>query len=417
MRVVHLTGLLVTTFFVLALTGCQTPPSPRPTASANQELDFEAAVRQVADGLLQQLDEPNANILEQLRDKAKEIVAKQRPRRSAVLDQIIDSSSGLHTSLAQRFENGLLQRLNSPNSGMNVALLNVDNHAQAELLVTGTIALESLAGSSVSTTSTPARARVAVIHRKSGKVVAQATALIRNDGFSLTPNQLEQDSPVILLDQVVASQIASVKVPKGQTADSRYLAQLNASAQISAGAVAYANREFSVAAERFGAALADPSGAQLRALTGSYLASVKLNLLDRAEIYFGQMIAFGIREKKLGVKFLFRPGTTDFWQNSEVSGLYRMWLRQLARGVNDARACVELVGHASVTGTESFNDKLSEQRALVVRDRMIQEVRALGSRVSARGVGFREPIVGTGTDDAGDAEDRRVAFTFRDCPK
>jgi len=417
MRFVRQTTLLVTTIFVLMVAGCQTPPPPRQTGVANQALEFEVAVREVADSLVMQLNEPNAGVLEQLRDKAKEIMAKQRPRQLAVLDQVIDSSSGLHTSLAQRFEQSLLPHLNSPKSGISVAALNVDNLSQADLLVTGTIALDRAAGSSASATSTPARARVVVINRKSGKVVAQASALIRNDGFSLTPNQLEQDSPVVLLDQVVASQIASVNARTGQPADSRYLAQLNASAQINAGAAAYASRQFSVAADRFGAALADPSGAQLRALNGSYLASVKLNMLDRAEQFFGQIITYGLRERKLSIKFLFRPGSTDFWQNSEVSGLYGMWIRQVARGVNDARACVELVGHASVTGSEALNDKLSEQRALLIRGRMVQEVRALNSRISARGVGFREPIVGTGTDDAGDAEDRRVAFSFRDCPK
>jgi outer membrane protein OmpA-like peptidoglycan-associated protein len=214
---------------------------------------------------------------------------------------------------------------------------------------------------------------------------------------------------------MVASKIASVNESTGHTADLRYLAQLNASALIDGGTAAYANQKFSVAAERFRAALADPSGEQLRALNGSYLASVKLNQLERAEQYFGQMIAYGIRERKLGMKFLFRPGSTDFWQSTQVSSLYGMWIRQAARGVNIARVCVELVGHASKTGTESFNDRLSEQRSQLIRDRMVQEVPALSSRISARGVGFRELIVGTGTDDAGDSEDRRVAFAFKDC--
>jgi hypothetical protein len=39
----------------------------------------------------------------------------------------------------------------------------------------------------------------------------------------------------------------------------------------------------------------------------------------------------------------------------------------------------------------------------------------LSGRLTAKGVGFRENIVGLGTDDVRDAQDRRVSFKFRDC--
>jgi outer membrane protein OmpA-like peptidoglycan-associated protein len=78
---------------------------------------------------------------------------------------------------------------------------------------------------------------------------------------------------------------------------------------------------------------------------------------------------------------------------------------------------VEVVGHASHTGSESYNDKLSELRASWIRQRLVGEAPGLSGRITAKGVGFRENIVGIGTDDVRDAQDRRVSFKFRDCER
>jgi hypothetical protein len=42
-------------------------------------------------------------------------------------------------------------------------------------------------------------------------------------------------------------------------------------------------------------------------------------------------------------------------------------------------------------------------------------VHALNSRLRASGVGYRENIIGTGTDDERDAIDRRVVFKVAAC--
>jgi len=74
-----------------------------------------------------------------------------------------------------------------------------------------------------------------------------------------------------------------------------------------------------------------------------------------------------------------------------------------------------VVGHTSRTGTESVNERLSLQRAQALQRRLEQAGADLRGRLQARGMGFRENLVGTGTDDLRDALDRRGGFRVVGC--
>ena len=69
----------------------------------------------------------------------------------------------------------------------------------------------------------------------------------------------------------------------------------------------------------------------MRVVNGIYLASEKLGRSAEAEQAFGRVVAMGIAYRQLGVKFLFNPGSTEFWSDPKISGPYAMWLRQIAR--------------------------------------------------------------------------------------
>jgi outer membrane protein OmpA-like peptidoglycan-associated protein len=84
--------------------------------------------------------------------------------------------------------------------------------------------------------------------------------------------------------------------------------------------------------------------------------------------------------------------------------------------VQTAGVCLNIVGHTSRTGTEAVNDRISVARAETVKRLLEAQVRTLAPRLRATGVGFRENLVGSGTDDALDAVDRRVEFKVVDCP-
>jgi ABC-type multidrug transport system fused ATPase/permease subunit len=85
------------------------------------------------------------------------------------------------------------------------------------------------------------------------------------------------------------------------------------------------------------------------------------------------------------------------------------------RQANAANVCMNVVGHTSRTGSEPVNDRLSQARAAVIKQKLEAEVGQLATRTRASGMGWRENIVGTGTDDVSDALDRRVEFKIVDC--
>jgi outer membrane protein OmpA-like peptidoglycan-associated protein len=92
-----------------------------------------------------------------------------------------------------------------------------------------------------------------------------------------------------------------------------------------------------------------------------------------------------------------------------------MWLRQIAREGTAAKVCMNVVGHTSRTGSEQVNDTLSQQRAAFIRQRLAAESSELATRTKPVGMGFRQNIVGSGTDDVVDALDRRVEFKIVPC--
>jgi outer membrane protein OmpA-like peptidoglycan-associated protein len=115
------------------------------------------------------------------------------------------------------------------------------------------------------------------------------------------------------------------------------------------------------------------------------------------------------------VKFLFNPDSTAFWPDPAISGPYPMWLRAIADRAAADGACLRLTGHASPTGSVALNDQLSLARAQRIERDLVHLDPELRGRLEARGVGSRDPIVGTGADNATDALDRRVDFQPVSC--
>ena len=115
------------------------------------------------------------------------------------------------------------------------------------------------------------------------------------------------------------------------------------------------------------------------------------------------------------MKLLFKPGSTQFMDQPQVSGPYPMWLSQIATRTMQRNACLEIVGHTSRTGLPQVNERLSMLRAQFVKDLLQTGDPNSGSRLIATGVGFSQNLVGTGKDDASDALDRRVEFKVIGC--
>jgi outer membrane protein OmpA-like peptidoglycan-associated protein len=156
---------------------------------------------------------------------------------------------------------------------------------------------------------------------------------------------------------------------------------------------------------------------QLRVLNGLYLSAWNMGRQKEASDAFGRIVTRGLTTKKLGVKFLFQPNSTDFVRDPKLSSQYSDWINQIAIQSAPTSVCLRVVGHTSRTGSAAFNDALSLRRASTIQRRLeTMASGALKNRMIPDGVGFRETLIGTGTDDLRDALDRRVEFNVIDCP-
>ena len=389
---------------LLIAAGCATPapappqPAPVPTSDTS-ERSFDEAVNVATDSLVGQLQKGSGSS------------ANTEARRGVVIDPMVDAASGQQTATTQLLEQRVADRLRASSAQLDVMPFQIANLSKAQYLLTGTMtrAASSPGGPSVFLIN------LALTDLKNGTVVAQASSRARDEGLDTNPTRYYRDSPVVVKDKVVEGYIATSQARPGSPPDPVYFERVATATTISEATLAYNNENYHEALFLYQNALAKPGGEQLRVLNGIYLASWKLGRANDAEQAFGKVVALGLSSNNLGVKFLFNPGTTNFWSDPQVSGPYGFWLRQIARQAVAAKVCMNVVGHTSLTGSQAYNDRLSLQRAVYIKKRLDTEAPELASRTNAAGMGFREPLVGTGTDDARDALDRRVEFKITRC--
>jgi len=388
------------------LVGCAPAPPERPAAPAS-EMTFDAAVDFAVDDLLVQArrlpafaPKPLGGLLKS--DEARPVIA---------VDPAIDGITGQQTVASRALDARLLQRAAEKFAQFEVVPVNAGNLGRAQFLLAGTLTPLEASGAGRGTF----RISLSLTDIKTGFIVAQSVARSRAEGVDSTPTAFYRDSPSLTKDRVVEGQIKTAQTPAGGTADEIYLARLPMTALISEGSRLYENGTYAEALRYYEQAAGRPEGQQLRVFNGLYLVNSQLGRTDEAEKAFAKIVALGLATNSLSVKFLFRPGSLDFLNDPKISGPYAMWLRIVAREVASSKACLTIVGHTSHTGTEQFNERLSLQRAVAIQRRIEAQAPETAGRLQALGMGFRENLVGSGTDDLRDALDRRVEFKVRSC--
>lgn len=334
-------------------------------------------------------------------------------KHGVVIDPMLDASSGQQTAATRLLEQKVSDRLQSY-ARLQLLPFQLSRLTEAKYLLTGTMRRDV---NKPSVSQDTFQVNLAFVDIKTGIVLARASSRAHDDQLDTDPTPYYRDSPILVKDKVVDGYLGTAETPPGQSADPVYFERVATATLISEALLAYNSGRYHDALTLYRNAAAAPTGDQLRVVNGIYLATWKLGQVKDAEEAFGNVVAFGLRGNNLGVKFLFRPGTTEFWSDPSVSGAYDIWLRQIARQALSGKVCLNVVGHASRTGSEQFNDRLSQQRASYIKGRLEAEAPDLASRIGATGVGFRENIVGAGTDDARDALDRRVEFKITGCQR
>jgi outer membrane protein OmpA-like peptidoglycan-associated protein len=365
---------------------------------STEELSFAEAITVATDAMVRQLQKLPSFL-------------GSGAKHGVVMDPMLDAGSGQQTVATRQLEQQVSDRLRTFEQ-LDLLTFKIPKLSDAEYLLTGT--MRRLAGQSPGSRNM-FQINLAFTDMKTGIVVARASSRARDDGLDTEPTPYYRDSPILVKDQVVDGYITTAETPSGRPADPAYFGRVTTATLISEALVAYNGDRYQEALTLYRNAATTPAGEQLRVVNGIYLATWKLGRASEAEEAFGHIVALALRTNNLGVKFLFNPDSTGFWSDPKVSGPYGIWLRQIARQAAAAKVCMNVVGHASRTGSESHNDRLSQQRANFIKARLESEAPELSSRLRATGMGFRENLVGTGTDDARDALDRRVEFKITGC--
>ena len=257
---------------------------------------------------------------------------------------------------------------------------------------------------------------LAVADLKSATVVAQATARAQMAGVDNAPTAYFQDSPVWMKEAATDAYVYTCESSKpGDTIRPAYLDGMIAGTLISQAIAAYDAGRYTEALERSSGALELPAGHQLRVFNGVYLGNLKLSRQAAAVNAFSRIVDYGLAKNRLAVKFLFKPGSTGFLPDKQLSAHYPMWMKEIARRAVKTKSCLEIVGNTSRSGPEPLNQRLSQQRAEYIKKRLEGEAPTLAKRITAQGVGSRDNLVGTGKDDLSDALDRRVVFQVSAC--
>ena len=393
-RRLHAALISTTLLLGAVVSGCSTP---QPVSSAAVQ-SFDQAAAQAADGLAAQLQ------------ALPEFLSFLETRRVVVLDPMIEAGSGQQTKATQALQIKVVERLRAKHgNAVDIVPFSADNVGKAGYLLTGT------ATRKVGVPSSPLKIDLALTDLGNGKVVAQSSAMARADGVDNTPLMLDQDSPVLAPDKVLEGYARTTVTPPGQGADPYYLERVAVSPLIEEAVVFYNAGRYADALARFESAGKMPGGEQLRVLSGIYLTLTKTGRTADAEAAFRKIVVYGVATKQLSVKFLFTPGSTAFWPDPAVSGPYAMWMGEIAQVSTTANICMDVVGHTSRTGSQAVNDALSLDRAKSIQGQLAAQSAVLGQRTKTSGKGYRENIIGSGSDDLVDSLDRRVEFKVIDC--
>ncbi len=386
------------------LGGCAIPSAeqaPAPTPPI-QPVAFDDAVLKAANDLFSRAQLPPAS-------------AGGPGKHLLVIDPLIDGVSGAQSVATRSMEARLVELVKKQYPQFTVQPFSTSTVAKSPIVLVGTFTGVNKEGKTEGVREA-FRVCLALADLKSGKIISKGVARAKPEGVNITPTAYFRDSPTWAPDQATEGYIKTCQGTKpGDPINPAYVDRIVAAALVSDAIDAYNDGQYQESLDLYQSALRASGGDQLRVYNGLYLASWKLGRRNEAAQAFGRIVDYGLTNKRLAVKFLFKPGSTDFWPDRQVTGPYPTWLKQIAQRTSQNKGCLEIVGHTSRTGPEPLNERLSLLRAGYIKQKLEYDAPELRTRTIANGAGSRENLIGTATDDARDALDRRVEFKVVDC--
>jgi outer membrane protein OmpA-like peptidoglycan-associated protein len=325
-----------------------------------------------------------------------------------VIDPLVDGMTGYQSKATRTIQDRIVGVVKKDFPQMSVHRITAESLKSQPRVLVGTF---TPVNAQMKTTGEREAYRFCLVmgDLRTGKIVAKSVARARLEDVDATPTAFFHDSPVWTDDKSVQAYIATCQASKvGDPIKQEYLEGLLAAALVSEADDAYSEAKYSEALDLYRTASKTPAGDQLRVYNGIYLAQTKLGHTEQSVAAFKELVDYGIRKKRIAVKFLFRPGSVRFVTDSPFSANYGVWIQAIASEAVRNNTCLQVVGHTSPTGPPALNDTLSLIRAEYIQSRLEGDEPQLKKRTVAVGLGSRENLSGTGRDDASDELDRRV---------
>ncbi len=329
-------------------------------------------------------------------------------KSTAVIDPFKDTKMGQELTVNTILENLLAQCLSKR---LMLLKMSPENLNSADFILNGIISSEFNpdAGSEKNY-----HLYVTLVNKDSGLIVASSDVWIQD--FEYAPLEMYADSPVYLKDRQLRNLEKTAKSKKGDSADPEYLASLDTQSLLNKGDDLYANRQYDEALLYYNEAEGREDGRTMKTYSGLYNIHRQQRNPEKAEYYFGKLIEAIVEENQsINVKLFFEVNSTEFIRKPALREQYMIWLRQIGYYFQNHQKCVQILGHASHTGTVEYNKKLSAARAEAVQKIIESYYPNISSHSQVVGMGFDQNIIGTGADDISDAIDRRVEFKLMNC--
>ncbi len=406
-HLIHAATALTVSMGLISMVSAQTPPPTTPPAGVAPPaavpppppvIAFDDALTQAATNLFKNAKLPDGN-----------------DRVTLVIDPLINGVTGSQSVATRAMEKRIIELARRDYPRLDVQPFNTTTIAKNPIVLIGTFTAINNLG--VATGPKDAyRICLALADFKSKTIVSKGVARAKPEGINATPTPYFVDSPAWTKDPAVDAYIKSCQGTKvGDPIDAVYTDRILSAALLNDAINAYEAKRYQQSHELYQSALRTPGGDQLRAYNGLYLTNWKLNRRKEAADAFGKIVDHGLAANKLAVKFVFAKGSSQFGAAPSTMSQYPVWLAQIAQRTAQSTNCLELAGHASKTGPEPLNERLSQLRAQYVKDRLQRVAPAIEKRSIVTGIGSRENLIGTGRDDASDALDRRVEFKVIKC--
>lgn len=332
-----------------------------------------------------------------------------------VIDPLLDGVTGMQSRATRGFDKRIGEFITDRYKHIEVLPMTVENLAKAKYVFIGTFNTINNAGQ-------PTGPRdafwicFALVDQGEKAVFARSVARATLSNIDIAPARFYEDTPVWGLDAATTGYIETCQRKQpGEPVPPAYIAQLPVAARIREATVAYEEGDNAKALALYREAREMPGGAQVRTLNGLYLTLSAMGQREEAGRAFSDLVGSGLQSGRLGVLFLFQAGSTEFNPDLAVSAKYGTWLDEIASQAGKSNDCLEVVGHASRTGVETFNTALSRGRADRIIALLGERTRTLQGRLKPAGLGSREVLVGLPQDDASTAIDRRVEFKPGQC--